>query len=236
MCMNHEYRPQVLYKLRGVIFMGDGEDRCMSASLFRWLGLRGIYVCSMRFIDDSDAIPILMQNDYEFRFTKHIQLNGGSITDAIIISISSHCNGLQSLDVSDCRKLTDASIISIYTHCTGLHSLNVSRCSQLTDASIISISTHCTGLQSLEVSRCSQLTDASIISIAVNCSRIQILEIWNCDGITDASLIAIANNCTGLQYLGTNSCTGLSDSKLRRTYKSISELRDALLSIYPTLP
>jgi len=25
MCMNHEYRPQVLDKIRGVIFMGDGD-------------------------------------------------------------------------------------------------------------------------------------------------------------------------------------------------------------------
>ena len=80
------------------------------------------------------------------------------------------------------------------------------------------------------------MTDASIISITVNCSKIQILDIWNCDGITYASLIAIANNCTGLQLLDTDRCTGLSHSKLRRTYKSISELRDALLSIYPTLP
>jgi len=31
-------------------------------------------------------------------------------------------------------------------------------------------------------------------------------------------------------------CSGLSYSKLQRTYKSISELRDVLLSIYPTLP
>ena len=39
--------------------------------LFRWLGrLRGIYICSMRFIDDSDdavdaeQILIPLQNDY----------------------------------------------------------------------------------------------------------------------------------------------------------------------------
>jgi hypothetical protein len=44
MCMNHKCRPQVLNKIRGVILMGDGEDPCMNASLFRWLGLRGIYV------------------------------------------------------------------------------------------------------------------------------------------------------------------------------------------------
>ena len=102
MCMNHEYRPQVLDKIRGVIIMGDGEDPCMSASLFRWLGLRGIYVCRMRFIDDDDvidAIPILLQNDYadQFRYTQHVEMRGRSIRDASIISISTYCTGLQSL-------------------------------------------------------------------------------------------------------------------------------------------
>ncbi len=82
MCMNHEYRPQVLDKIRGVILMGDGKDPWMSASLFRWLGLRGIYLSSMRFIDDIDddddvdSVPKLLQNDYvdQFRYTEHVEM------------------------------------------------------------------------------------------------------------------------------------------------------------------
>ncbi len=88
MCMNHEYRPQVLDKMRGVV---DGKDPWMSASLFRWLSLRGIYVCRMRFIDDDDAIVddtvpiILLQNDYvdQFRYTHHVSMKG-LIRDASI--------------------------------------------------------------------------------------------------------------------------------------------------------
>ena len=38
-----------------------------------------------------------------------------------------------------CVQLIDASIISISTHCTGLQSLNLGRCHQITDASIPSI-------------------------------------------------------------------------------------------------
>ena len=49
----------------------------------------------------------------------------------------------------DMLVLSDASIISISSHCIGLQSLNVSGCHHLTDASIILISSHCTGLQSL---------------------------------------------------------------------------------------
>ena len=179
MCMNHQYRPQVLDKIRGVIRKRDGKDPCMRASLFRWLGLRGIYICSMRFIDDSDAVPILLQNDYmdQFRYIQHIEMAGRSITDASVISISTHCAGLQSLDVSYGYIVTDASIISISTHYTGLQSLDVSYCYLVSDASIISISTHCTGLHSLNVSRCSKLTDASIISISIHCTGLQSLRV-----------------------------------------------------------
>jgi hypothetical protein len=55
--------------------------------------------------------------------------------------------------------------------------------------------------------------------------------------ISDASLIAIAKNCTGLQSLNTYECNRLSTDKLRcDRFKSISELRAVLLSIYPSLP
>jgi hypothetical protein len=41
-CMNHEYRPQLLDKINGVILLGD-KDESIKASLFKWLGMRQIY-------------------------------------------------------------------------------------------------------------------------------------------------------------------------------------------------
>ena len=40
-CMNHEYRSQLLEKISGVILLGD-EDKYMKASLFKWMGMRRI--------------------------------------------------------------------------------------------------------------------------------------------------------------------------------------------------
>ena len=158
------------------------------------------------------------------------------LTDASIISISTYCTGLQSLTLSRCRLITDASIISISTHCSGLQSLHIENCHQITDASIISISTHCTGLQSIDLFKCDQITDTSIISISENCTGLKRFFVSYIK-ITDASLIAIAKNCTGLQSLHTHQCHGLSSDKLRcHHFKSLSELRAALLSIYPSLP
>jgi hypothetical protein len=184
------------------------------------------------------------------------------ITDASIISISTHCSGLQSLTLQGCDQITDASIISISTHCIGLQKLNLEDCDLITDVSVISISTYCTGLQLLNLMDCHQITDGSIISVSTHCTELQSLDLWscrditdasiipiseNCTGlkrldvswtkITDASLIAIAKNCIGLHSLDSSGCFELSHHKLRRDdFKSVSELRAVLLSIYPSLP
>ena len=158
------------------------------------------------------------------------------ITDASIISISTNCTGLQELNLQGCHQITDASIMSISTHCTGLQSLNLAGCLQITDASIILISTHCTGLQSLNLHSCREITDICIISISQNCTGLKELFV-SYTNITDASLIAIAKNCTGLQLLHIYGCDGLSSRMLRRrVFKTVSELRAVLLSIYPSLP
>jgi hypothetical protein len=183
-----------------------------------------------------------------------------AITDAGLVIISEHCTNLKSLNLRGCNQITDASIISISTHCMGLQSIYLWGCDQITDDSIISISTNCTGLQSLDLIGCKQITDTSIISISIHCTGLQSFTLWNCYlisdasiipisenctglkemfvsyiAITDASLIAIAKNCTRLQLLTTDGCNGLSSDKLRDEFKSVSELRAILLSIYPSL-
>ena len=45
-CMNHKYRSQLLDKIRDVILIGD-EDKSMKTSLFKWLGMRRIYLIKM---------------------------------------------------------------------------------------------------------------------------------------------------------------------------------------------
>ena len=48
-CKNYGYRAQLLDKISGVILMRD-EDEYMTASLFKWLGLRRIYLMNMKLI------------------------------------------------------------------------------------------------------------------------------------------------------------------------------------------
>ena len=74
------------------------------------------------------------------------------------------------------------SVISISTYCTGLQSLNLYYCDQLSDASIISISTHCAGLKELNLWGCRNITDAGIISLQIQASYQYLLQSLNLQG------------------------------------------------------
>jgi len=242
--MNHEYRPQLLDKIRGVILTGD-KDESMKASLYKWLGMRRIYWINMNLNLDILA-PSSIENNYvdQFRCTQHVVMRGVIIddkamfiishspcllsigiyqhdkyyglqfTDHTLQSIAEHCTGLQSLSLSYCRLITDTGLIAISEYCPNLLSLKVYNCELITDASIISISTHCTGLQSLDLRRCTQITDASIISISTHCTGLQSLDLEECRQITDVSIVSTSTHCTGLQSLVLSGCYDITDASI----------------------
>jgi len=211
-CMSHKYRSQLLDKINGVILIGD-KDQSIKASLFKWLGMRRIYLIKMLFVSsDFNLTPSSMDNDYvdQFRYTQDVFFRGfirdnmaidvsRDITDHTLQSISEHCSGLQSLSLSCCKYITDTGLITISIHCPELNSLAVMGCDKITDASIISISAHCIGLQSLNLERCYLITDASIISISTHCTGLLSLNLVSCGHITDASIISISIHCSPVQ-------------------------------------
>ena len=68
-CMNHKYRPQLMEKINGVILLGD-KDKYMKASLFKWLGIKRIYLINMdlhfedEFFGDDYYFSASIENDY----------------------------------------------------------------------------------------------------------------------------------------------------------------------------
>ena len=132
------------------------------------------------------------------------------ITDESIISIATNCTGLLHLVVSRCKLLTDASIISIATQCSGLEQLSVDW-TNITDKSIISIASHCWDLVCLDVSCCFLLTDKSIKSISSQCTSLKEIKLQGCK-ITDASILSIATNCPGLLSIDVSGCKQLTDA------------------------
>ena len=77
-CMNHKYRPQLLEKISGVILKGY-EYKYIESSLFKWLGMRRIYLIKMLFVvSDFYLTPSSMENNYvdQFRYTQYLVMSG----------------------------------------------------------------------------------------------------------------------------------------------------------------
>jgi len=220
-------------KISGVILIGD-KDRSVKASLFKWLGMRRIYLINMNLLfedeedddddrnenDDDSHNLVVMENDYkdQFRYSQHIVMSG-PIRDIISIFIISHCPCLLSMDIIDyywqpTPPITDQTLESIAEHCTGLESLSLSDCRGITDAGLITMSERCSNLRSLKVDKFYSITDASIISISNHCTGLQSLHLGGCHQVTDASIISISTHCTGLQSLHLESCPQITDDSI----------------------
>ena len=152
-CMNREYRPQLLEKINGVILLGD-NDEYMKASLFKWLGMRRIYLINMKIVVSNFYSTVSdMENDYvdQFRYTQHAAMKG-PIRHDMAIFIISHCPCLCSIDItvsgvfkyyySSSPQVTDRTLKSIAEHCNRLQSLSLSCCSEIRDTGLIAISVH----------------------------------------------------------------------------------------------
>ena len=73
-CMNHKHRPQLLEKISGVILIGD-KDKSMKASLFKWLGMRRIYLVKTQIVvPNFYSSPSSIENDYvdKFKYTQYV--------------------------------------------------------------------------------------------------------------------------------------------------------------------
>jgi hypothetical protein len=229
-CMNHKYRPQLLEKMSGVILIGD-QDRYIEASLFKWLGMRRIYLINMNILfedDDGNGDDLHnlvdMENNYvdQFRYTQHVVMNC-PMRDDMAKFIISHCPCLISIDISVGKdiymfpsshpQVTDLTLQSIAVHCTGLQSLSLSCCMEIRDTGLIVISEHCPDLKSLKVNHCDRITDDSFTSISTHCTGLQSVNLMGYH-ITDAIIISIASHCTGLQSLILEWCTQITDASI----------------------
>ena len=219
-CMNHKYRSQLLDKISGVILLGD-QDTSIKASLFKWLGMRRIYLIKMLImVSDFNLTPSSIENYYvdQFRYTQHVFMRG-PIRDDMAIFIISHCPCLISIDIGDNSRffpphVTDRTLQSIAERCTRLQSLSLRSCEQITDTGLITISLHCPYLQSFKIDYCRQISDVSIISISSHCTGLQSLDLYGCGQITDASIISISTHCAGLQSLNLRNCHSLTDASI----------------------
>ena len=88
-CMSHKYRSQLLDKIDGAILLGD-KDEYIKASLFKWLGMRRIYLINMKFVvSNLNLTPSSIDNYYvdQFRYTQHVVMREPIIDISLSMSV-----------------------------------------------------------------------------------------------------------------------------------------------------
>ena len=70
-----------------------------------------------------------------------------NVGDSALISFSTYCCNIETLNLSTCSKLSDKTLLSLASNCAKLHTLNISSCSNLTDNSLRAIGHGCPGVK-----------------------------------------------------------------------------------------
>ncbi|CAK9139106.1 unnamed protein product, partial [Ilex paraguariensis] len=118
------------------------------------------------------------------------------ITDAGVAVIGSGLSFLQSLDVSDCRKLTDKGLSALVEGCRDLRTLHVSACRFVTDELLRALSKYCHKLEELSLQGCANITDAGLTVLVDGCQRIKHLDVNKCSKVGDVGISSVSKACS----------------------------------------
>lgn len=111
------------------------------------------------------------------RLLCHINLSNckPSVDDDFLFHISNRCDGLTSVDLTNCTLITDCSVCFMTNSCSQIRSMNIDGCVLLSDKAVCDISTNCLNLTVLNISNISTLGDCSIECIADSCIHLTTL-------------------------------------------------------------
>lgn len=94
---------------------------------------------------------------------------------------------LNSLQVHSCDQLTNAGILSLSTHQTSLRELDIGLCTRVTDQSLVNICKNLVNLEYLNIQRCRAVTDFGIAELH-KLKKLKSLNISQCELITKDGL------------------------------------------------
>ena len=158
--MIHEYRPQLLDKISGVILRGD------NVTYLKGLLLELLYMIRISLIN----VALSHHLNYLdiFKYTEHIVIKDSSL-------LSQRENGGRSCYFSNNIYISETELIAVCEQCI------IENCWGIVNRCIILISTQLTGLVYLHLGQCGTfITDVSIISISTHCTRLLSLYLGDC--------------------------------------------------------
>ncbi|CAI6008858.1 unnamed protein product [Closterium sp. NIES-65] len=89
-------------------------------------------------------------------------LNQSPLPDVSLLSLSSHCHGLEELALHGCPRLNNEGLKALAASCLALRYLSLSFCDQVSDAGIISIANRCRHLIKIRLDGCRQLSNPCV--------------------------------------------------------------------------
>jgi hypothetical protein len=121
-----------------------------------------------------------------------------TVTDAVLIALSTGCPCLHSLTLSSCP-ITDDGIVAVARN-RALVTLSLTWCSAVTDAGLRAVAENCPQLEHLRLSHMPLVTDAAIVSLGKHCRNLRGVDL-HVEDLTPAGLRTLAKGCSQLEDL-----------------------------------
>jgi len=122
------------------------------------------------------------------------------------------CKLLQSLDLSDCKRMRDPALNSISKSCHNIICLSVARCEQITDRGILELSQGCPKLRMLNCNFVVLLTNKALKALGANCHHLRSVRFDRCIYINDNGAEALANGCRMIESVSFAGCDKISEA------------------------
>ncbi|KAK9115512.1 hypothetical protein Sjap_014459 [Stephania japonica] len=198
------------------------SDLSVIADGFRWLRILDLRGCKGD--EGWFASSVVMALGY------HI-----CVTDAGMMVIGSSLSSLQSLNVSDCRKLTDKGLGKIASGCSDLRRLHLSGCRLISDLSLQALSDNCKFLEELGLQGCNNITDSGLTILVDGCWRIKVLDVSKCSNVSDVGVSSVCNACSSsLRTLKMLGCR-IGDPSIVSLAQSCKNLETLVISGCPNI-
>ena len=166
-----------------------------------------------RWVKDDILIPVLKRNS----FLQVIDISGClDVTNNSIVTLSTSCQGLMELHLSECRWLSSAALTQIGFNCHYLVKLTLRGCWNIDDVSLCTIVASNPNLHELDISDCYSITDIAVYDLAKCCRDLRYIGLKGCWRVHDGAIRLIGEYCSYLEKLDVKDCRDITDASLAR--------------------
>lgn len=150
--------------------------------------------------------------------------NCKKLTDKGFTAVASGCHNLKMLCLDGCKLVTDSLLQTLSQNCSKLEELGLASCSKITDLGLCHLSEGTRYIKALDVSKCTNVGDLGIGKIISSSGESLVsVKLLDCFKVTDVTVFALAKSCPNLEILVIGGCCDVTDESLRALIDSCGE-------------